>query len=55
MGEEYPKIKTTPPGPKAKALIARDEKVVSRSFKRWYPMVADKASGAIVVDIDGNR
>jgi len=55
MGEKYPKINTTPPGPKARALIARDEKVVSKSFKRYYPMVVDKASGAIIVDIDGNR
>lgn len=55
MGEEYPKISKTPPGPKAKALVARDKKVVSGSFKRWYPLVADKASGAIVVDVDGNR
>ncbi|MFX1485981.1 MAG: hypothetical protein ACFFBS_02560 [Promethearchaeota archaeon] len=55
MGEEYPKINITPPGPKARGLVARDKKVVSASFKRWYPMVAEKASGAIVVDVDGNR
>ena len=49
-----PDIKTSLPGPKAKALIERDAKVVSPSYTRGYPLVIDHASGATVEDVDGN-
>jgi 4-aminobutyrate aminotransferase len=49
-----PAIKTSLPGPKAKALIERDAKVVSPSYTRGYPLVIDHASGATVEDVDGN-
>jgi 4-aminobutyrate aminotransferase len=49
-----PDIKTALPGPKAKALIERDAKVVSPSYTRGYPLVIDRASGATVQDVDGN-
>src|SRR5436190_16866115 len=49
-----PDLKTPLPGPKAKALIARDAKVVSPSYTRGYPLVIDKASGCAVEDVDGN-
>jgi 4-aminobutyrate aminotransferase len=49
-----PEIKTTLPGPKAKALIERDEAVVSPSYTRGYPLVIKRASGASVEDVDGN-
>ena len=49
-----PDIKTSLPGPKAKALIERDAQVVSPSYTRGYPLVIDHASGATVVDVDGN-
>ncbi len=49
-----PSIKTPLPGPRAKALIERDAKVVSPSYTRGYPLVIERASGALVEDVDGN-
>src|SRR5258705_13913980 len=49
-----PHIKTALPGPKAKALIARDKAVVSPSYTRGYPLVIERASGSTVEDVDGN-
>src|SRR5205809_1631870 len=49
-----PAIKTSLPGPKAKALIDRDSKVVSPSYTRGYPLVIERGSGAMVEDVDGN-
>ncbi len=50
-----PEIKTELPGPKAKTLIERDNRVISTSYTRCYPLVAERAQGAIVEDPDGNR
>jgi 4-aminobutyrate aminotransferase len=49
-----PHIKTALPGPRAKALIERDGKVVSPSYTRSYPFVMARGSGATVEDVDGN-
>src|SRR5207247_1566373 len=49
-----PSIKIPPPGPKAKAIIVRDEAVVSPSYTRGYPLVIERASGVMVEDVDGN-
>lgn len=49
-----PEIKTSLPGPKARAIIERDAAVVSRSYTRAYPLVIKRASGATVEDVDGN-
>jgi len=43
------------PGPKAKALIERDQKVISPSYPRGYPFVMDHGRGTEVWDVDGNR
>ena len=43
------------PGPKARALIERDQKVVSSSYPRAYPFVMDHGKGVEVWDADGNR
>ncbi|HUI55550.1 MAG TPA: acetyl ornithine aminotransferase family protein [Bryobacteraceae bacterium] len=43
------------PGPRAKAIIERDTRAVSPSYTRGYPLVAGRAEGAIVEDVDGNR
>jgi len=51
---DRPSIKTELPGPKAKALIERDARVVSPSYTRGYPFVMARGSGAIVEDVDGN-
>jgi len=43
------------PGPKAKAMIERDQRRSSPSNTRDYPLVANRALGAVVEDVDGNR
>jgi len=43
------------PGPKARALLARDAAVVSPSYPRDYPFVMSHGRGAEVWDVDGNR
>jgi 4-aminobutyrate aminotransferase len=45
----------TLPGPKARALIERDRKVVSPSYVRDYEFVMGHGRGAEVWDVDGNR
>ncbi|MDP2390431.1 MAG: acetyl ornithine aminotransferase family protein [Acidobacteriota bacterium] len=52
---DAPLIKTALPGPKAKAIIERDGKVVSPSYTRGYPFVMARGAGAIVEDVDGNQ
>ena len=51
---KLPQIKTALPGPKSKQVIDYDHKYMSPSLFREYPMVAERASGAIVEDPDGN-
>ena len=51
----YPKIKVTPPGPKAQKVVDRDAAVISPSFGRAYPLVIESAEGNIVKDVDGNE
>jgi 4-aminobutyrate aminotransferase len=43
------------PGPKAQALIKRDNAVISPSYPRGYPFVMDHGRGTQVWDVDGNR
>ncbi|HUO94659.1 MAG TPA: acetyl ornithine aminotransferase family protein [Steroidobacteraceae bacterium] len=50
-----PHIKTELPGPKARALLARDAAVVSPSYPRDYPFVMSHGKGAEIWDVDGNR
>jgi 4-aminobutyrate aminotransferase len=52
---DAPVLKTTLPGPKAAALIARDKQSVSPSYTRDYPLVMAGGQGAVVEDVDGNR
>ncbi len=49
-----PHIKTKLPGPKASKVIKRDHKVMSPSYTRAYPLVADLGRGIWIVDPDGN-
>lgn len=50
----YPEIKTPLPGPLATERIATDKRFVSPSYTRIYPLVAERAQGLWVEDIDGN-
>lgn len=43
------------PGPNAKKIIDRDQKVISPSYPRGYPFVMDHGKGTEVWDVDGNR
>src|SRR5438132_619904 len=52
---DLPHLITSLPGPRAKAIIERDAAVLSPSYTRSYPLVAERGEGAIVEDIDGNR
>src|SRR5919109_5524290 len=53
-GRQVPHIKTALPGPKARALLDRDEKYTSPSYTRVYPLVCARGSGAVIEDVDGN-
>jgi 4-aminobutyrate aminotransferase len=54
MGD-LPKLIGPLPGPRARAIIERDARVVSPSYTRSYPLVAERGEGAIIEDVDGNR
>jgi len=51
----YPKIVVTPPGPKAREFVKKDESLISPSYGRFYPLVVESAKGCIVKDVDGNE
>jgi 4-aminobutyrate aminotransferase len=50
-----PKIQTALPGPNARRVLAGDEKFISPSYTRSYPMVAKRGRGIVVEDVDGNE
>lgn len=50
-----PQIKTTLPGPNAKQIVREDDKYISPSYTRSYPMVAKRGRGLRVEDVDGNE
>ena len=50
-----PHFKTELPGPRARAMIARDAEVISPSYPRDYPFVMSHGRGTEVWDVDGNR
>src|SRR5213083_3590719 len=51
---KVPSIKTPLPGPKARALLDRDQQYMSPSYTRIYPLVCARGSGAVIEDVDGN-
>src|SRR3984885_10913303 len=50
-----PKLNGPLPGPKAKAAVAHDDRVISPSYTRSYPLVAKSGHGVRVTDVDGNE
>jgi 4-aminobutyrate aminotransferase len=55
LHRDEPRILGPLPGPRASAWLARDERVMSPSYTRTYPLVVRRARGAMVEDLDGNR
>jgi 4-aminobutyrate aminotransferase len=55
VSSHRPHIKTELPGPRARAMIARDAEVISPSYPRDYPFVMSHGRGTEVWDVDGNR
>lgn len=51
----YPSIKTSLPGPKAKAIVDRDRAITSHAYLKEYPLVIARGEGVMVEDVDGNR
>src|SRR5947207_8176972 len=49
------KIKAALHGPNAKRVLAGDEKYISPSYTRSYPLVAQSGKGIVVTDVDGNE
>ncbi len=43
------------PGPKARAILKRDQAVISPSYPRGHAFVMDHGKGTEVWDVDGNR
>jgi 4-aminobutyrate aminotransferase len=50
-----PKIKMSLPGPNARRIIADDERLISPSYTRSYPLVVKRGRGCIIEDVDGNE
>ncbi|HWR17803.1 MAG TPA: acetyl ornithine aminotransferase family protein [Terriglobales bacterium] len=50
-----PNIRTALPGPNAKRVLAGDEKYISPSYTRSYPLVAKRGRGVMIEDVDGNE
>ncbi len=50
-----PRLLGTLPGPKARAIVEADDRLVSPSYTRSYPMVAKRGRGLRVEDVDGNE
>jgi len=42
-------------GPRAEEIIERDERVISPSLTRSYPLVIDRAEGSKIIDIEGKE
>ena len=55
MKRDYPRIVVPPPGPKAQAVVERQDRWASTSYPKEYPLVVARGEGAVVEDVDGNR
>ncbi|HEU5261110.1 MAG TPA: acetyl ornithine aminotransferase family protein [Gemmatimonadales bacterium] len=52
---DYPRIVVAPPGPKAREIVARQDRWASTSYPKEYPLVVARGERAVVEDVDGNR
>ncbi len=54
LKQSAPRLLGPLPGPKARAWLERDERVMSPSYTRTYPLVVKRGRGAMIEDLDGN-
>src|SRR5436853_6446001 len=50
-----PHIKTALPGPNAQRILEADNRLISPSYTRSYPLVAKCGHGMVIEDVDGNE
>ena len=50
-----PRLITPIPGPKAQAVVTRNQNSVTPSLPHVYSLVAQRAEGCMIEDVDGNR
>src|SRR2546430_9224229 len=50
-----PRISGPLPGPKARAIVEADDRWMSPSYTRSYPLVAKRGRGTRIEDVDGNQ
>ncbi len=50
-----PRLVTPIPGPKARVAVEADDRLISPSYTRSYPLVARRGRGIRVEDVDGNE
>jgi len=50
-----PKLITALPGPNARRVVEADDRLISPSYTRSYPLVAKRGRGVRVEDVDGNE
>jgi 4-aminobutyrate aminotransferase len=56
MHAQYgPRLVCSLPGPKARAAVEADARLISPSYTRSYPLVAKRGRGVRVEDVDGNE
>jgi 4-aminobutyrate aminotransferase len=55
MHKYGPKLVTPLPGPQSQAIVEADDRLISPSYTRSYPMVAKRGRGLRVEDADGNE
>jgi 4-aminobutyrate aminotransferase len=51
---KIPHIKVKPPGPKAKAIVEKDQRYTAPAYGRVYPLVVKEGRGMVIEDVDGN-
>jgi len=49
-----PRVTSPLPGPRSQGVLTEDLTYISPSYTRSYPLVVDRAYGAMVQDVDGN-
>jgi 4-aminobutyrate aminotransferase len=55
LAQHGPHLKTAIPGPLARKVVADDDRLISPSYTRSYPLVAKSGRGLRVTDVDGNE